>query len=380
MAKNSLNIENPFITTGYISDEYFCDREKETADIIRLLTNGNNVALISPRRFGKTDLLRHCFAQKQIADNYYTFIVDIYSTKSVSEMVGKLGSVILETLKPKGRKAWETFLSMLVSVRSAVSFDANGMPSWTMSVGDIETPEATLNEIFAYLQNADKPCIVAIDEFQQITKYADANIEAALRTHIQYCSNAKFVFSGSRQHLMGAMFTSPARPFYQSVTVYALKRLPMDKYVDFCQHHFHNRGKQVEKEAVEQLYERFDGVTYYIQRVMNELFARTANGAVCKVDDIEPAIQEIINISSPIYEDLLYQLPEKQSRVLVAIGKEGSADNVTSGAFVKRNGLLSPNSVKAAIPALIDKGLLTMDGGTYQVYDKFFGQWLAQNA
>ena len=380
MAKNSLNIENPFITTGYISDEYFCDREKETADIIRLLTNGNNVALISPRRFGKTDLLRHCFAQKQIADNYYTFIVDIYSTKSVSEMVGKLGSVILETLKPKGRKAWETFLSMLVSVRSAVSFDANGMPSWTMSVGDIETPEATLNEIFAYLQNADKPCIVAIDEFQQITKYADQNIEAALRTHIQYCSNAKFVFSGSRQHLMGAMFTSPARPFYQSVTVYGLKRLPMDKYVDFCQHHFQNRGKQVEKEAVEQLYKRFDGVTYYIQRVMNELFSRTADGAVCKADDIEPAIQEIIDVSSPIYEDLLYQLPEKQSRVLVAICKDENAENVTSGAFVKRHGLLSPNSVKAAIPALIDKGLLTMDGGTYQVYDKFFGQWLAQNA
>ena len=73
---NMTVFDNPFITTGYIGAAYFCDREKETEDLVRLLTNGNNVALISPRRYGKTDLLRHCFAQKEIADRYYTFIVD----------------------------------------------------------------------------------------------------------------------------------------------------------------------------------------------------------------------------------------------------------------------------------------------------------------
>lgn len=78
----SIFFENPFITTGYAGAEYFCDREKETEDVIRLLRNGNYIALISPRRYGKTDLLRHCFAQPEIADNYYTFIIDIYSTKS----------------------------------------------------------------------------------------------------------------------------------------------------------------------------------------------------------------------------------------------------------------------------------------------------------
>ena len=146
MAKEKAKIDNPFVTTGYAGAEYFCDREKETADIIRYLTNGNNVALISPRRYGKSDLLRHCFAQKIIADNYYTFIVDIYSTKTVAEMVAKLGSAILETLKPKGKKAWERFLAILASVRSGISFDINGQPSWTMSVGDIQSPTATLDD------------------------------------------------------------------------------------------------------------------------------------------------------------------------------------------------------------------------------------------
>ena len=43
MSKVKEKIDNPFVTTGYVSAEYFCDREKETQDIIRYLTNGNNV-------------------------------------------------------------------------------------------------------------------------------------------------------------------------------------------------------------------------------------------------------------------------------------------------------------------------------------------------
>ena len=379
MSKEKVKIDNPFVTTGYVGADYFCDREKETQDIIRYLSNGNNVALISPRRYGKSDLLRHCFAQKIISDNYYTFIVDIYSTKTVAEMVGRLGSAILETLKSKGRKTWEKFVSVLSSVRSGISFDMNGQPSWTIGVGEIHSPAATLDEIFTYLQNADRPCLVVIDEFQQITKYGDPNIEAEIRTRVQYCNNAHFVFSGSRRQLMGAIFTSPARPFYQSVTLYHLNRLPLDKYTEFCVDHFRKRGKQLDEAVVSCLYNQFDGVTYYMQRVMNELFSKTATKGTCIEADVNEAVNEIIAVSSTIYEDLMYQLPEKQSRVLIAVAKDGCAENVTSGKFIKRHGLVSPNSVKSAIPALIDKGLLTQDKGIYKVYDLFFALWLVKN-
>ena len=379
MAMSKLKVDNPFVTTGYVGADYFCDREKETEDIIRFLTNGNNVALISPRRYGKSDLLRHCFAQKVIADNYYTFIVDIYSTKTVAEMVGKLGSAILETLKPKGKKVWEKFLAILSSVRSGISFDINGQPSGTMSVGDIHSPTATLDEIFNYLQQADRPCLVAIDEFQQITKYGDPNIEAEIRTRVQYCSNAHFVFSGSRRQLMGTIFTSPARPFYQSVTLYHLNRLPLDKYSSFCTSPFRKWGKTLNDDVVEYLYGLFDGVTYYMQRVMNEMFSKTPEGSVCIKQDVNKAVDEIIAVSSIIYEDLMYQLPEKQSRVLIAVAKDGCAKNVTSGSFAKKHGLTSPNSVKSAVPVLVEKGLLTQDKDSYKVYDLFFAIWLVRN-
>ena len=186
---------NPFVTNGYAGSAYFCDRIQETKDINAWLLNGNNIALISPRRYGKTDLIRHCFAQKEIKERYYTFIIDIYSTKSLSEMVNKMGRTILEVLKPKGKRHWELFLNVVHSLKAGITYDALGQPSWNVSVGEIANPNNTLEEIFHYLQQADKPCLVAIDEFQQILKYNDTNVEvlANLCPVLQQC---QFCFHG----------------------------------------------------------------------------------------------------------------------------------------------------------------------------------------
>ena len=221
-------MKNPFVTNGYAGPEYFCDRVEETQHITEMLTNENNIALISPRRIGKTELIRHYFAQPAIQKDYYTFIIDIYSTNSVSDLVNMFGKAIIDTLRPKGRSAWEKFLMALSSLRSEISFDINGAPVWGIGIGNMVNPEITLDEIFAYLNQADKPCLVAIDEFQQINNYADNRIEALLRTYIQRCTNAHFIFSGSHCHLMAEMFTSPARPFYQSVTLMNLKPLDIE--------------------------------------------------------------------------------------------------------------------------------------------------------
>jgi len=368
-------IKNPFVTKGYAGADYFCDREKETATLVKWLTNNNNVALISPRRYGKTDLIRHCFAQPEIECEYYTFIVDIYSCRSLNDIVLMLSDSIVKTLMTKSQRALESFLTILQSLRSGFSYDWAGTPSFTIGVGDIHTPEKTLSEIFDYLKKADKPCIVAIDEFQQVAKIGE-NIEALLRTYVQNCDNATFLFSGSERHMMSEIFTSPKRPFYQSTTLFFLDRLPMDKYENFCKRHFEEAGKQLDDNVVTTLYNRFDGVTYYMQRLMNEMFSDTQKGEVCLVEDIDIAIKEILDATSVVYESLMYQLPEKQRMVLVAIAKDGIAEQPTSMEFVQKHRLISPSSVKSALPALIDKNLVTMDKGKHTLCDKFLEMWL----
>lgn len=121
-------INNPFVTSGYIAPEYFCDREKETETLLRWLVNENNVAIISTRRMGKIGLIQHCFQQSEVKDHYYTFLIDIYATKTLREFVFQLGKTILAALKSQGRKTWELFVNSLTSLKAGFTFDISGMP------------------------------------------------------------------------------------------------------------------------------------------------------------------------------------------------------------------------------------------------------------
>lgn len=369
-------MRNPFVTNGYAGAEYFCDRVNETSDLRNLLRNENNIALISPRRIGKTELINHIFDCDEFRNDYHCFLIDIYASKSLNDLVNLIGKALLDTLRPKGKSVWEKFLSAVSSLRSEISFDMNGLPSWSVGLGEITNPAATLDEIFTYLQKADKPCIVAIDEFQQITKYPESTVEATLRTYVQKTTNAHFIFSGSQRHLMNGIFTSPSRPFYQSVTIINLQPLSLDKYTEFAIEKFEQNGKKLDQDVVPVLYDRFDGVTSYIHRVLNILYSRTEEGGRCNVGMINEAIDFIVRMSADSYESLLYQMPLKQRNLLLAIASEGKASQIKSGKFVKKHSLLSPSSVSAALKGLLDKDFLTEEKGVYSLYDKFFVVWL----
>ena len=366
-------IENPFITYGYESAAYFCDRKSETQELVTMLTNGNHAALISPRRMGKTGLIRHCFAQKEIQDSYYTFLIDIYATKNLQDMVYRMGQGIVSRLKSRGQAAIDGFLRFVTSLRTGISFDGQGNASWNLGIGDIKSPDFTLEEIFNYLKAADRKCIVAIDEFQAIVDYPEQNVEELMRTYVQDCRNAVFIFSGSQKSMMSEMFSSPARPFYQSVSMMFLKPVALPEYKIFAKGHFEKAGKQIADDVVEAIYKRFDGTTWYLQKVLNQLFATSEN---VSVGDVDKAVEQIISQNEEAYKDVLYQLTARQRDLLVAVSREGKARQITGMSFVKRYHLSSASSVQKSALALIEKQLLTHQQGVYEVYDKFMSEWL----
>ena len=337
------------------------------------------MALISPRRLGKTDLIHHCFSQPEIKDKYYTFIIDIYATNSLADLVDLLGQQILEVLKPLGRKVWEKFYQSIRSIQQQISFDINGNPVWGIGLGAYSNPKVTIEEIFSYLSIADKPCLVAIDEFQKITEYPEAQkVEALLRTHIQRCNNAVFLFSGSKRHLMAEIFMSPARPFYQSVITMGLSPIPEERYVEFAEKQFSKFGKTLAPGVAHEVYQRFDGVTFCLQRIMNLLFLTTEAGGTCTLDMIDDAIDYIVNLSNEHYSMMFSQMSEKQRNVFLAIVSEGKAKEVFSGKFIRKHRLLSVSSVTSAIKGLLDKDLITKEDNYYYIYDHFFKLWLTK--
>lgn len=368
-------IENPFITYGYESAAYFCDRKNETRELVTMLTNGNHVALISPRRMGKTGLIHHCFAQTEIQDQYYTFLIDIYATKNLQDMVYRMGQSIVNRLKPRGLSAIDGFLRFVTSLRTGISFDGQGNASWNLGLGDIKSPGFTLEEIFNYLKAADKKCIVAIDEFQAIADYPEQNVEELIRTYVQDCRNAVFVFSGSQKSMMSEMFSSPARPFYQSVSLMFLKPVALPEYEIFAKGHFEKVGKQIADGVVSAIYERFDGTTWYLQKVLNQLFATKDNVVV---NDVDRAVEQIINQNEEAYKDVLYQLTARQRDLLLAVSREKKARQITGAAFVKRYHLSSASSVQKSAQTLMGKQLLTHQQGSYEVYDKFMAEWMCR--
>ena len=246
-----------------------------------------------------------------------------------------------------------------------------------MGLGDIQAPQTSLDEIFAYLRSADRHCFVAIDEFQQILYYNDnQNVEASLRTQIQQCSNANFVFAGSQRHLMSEMFLSPSRPFYQSVVPMSLGSIPLDRYWAFAEPQFAKNGdRRISYEVVASVYQRFEGITANVQRIMNMLYMLTPKGETCTLDMIDRAIDTYLQLSSAYYGELLRQMPEKQRNVFLAIAAEGQVKYISGGKFVHKYHLPSTSSVVSAVKGLLEKDFITQNDNVYSIYDRFFQLW-----
>ncbi len=367
---------NPFIISGYSGKKYFCDREEETKRLCSELANGNNIALIATRRMGKTGLIRHCFAQEEIQKQYYTFFIDIYDTKNLGELVMKLSREILERLKPFGLKALQKFWDCVHSLQSGISFSPLGDVSFNLQLGDIQLSTNSLNEIFHYLSIADRPCIVAIDEFQQISQYPETNVEATLRTHVQQCLNAQFIFAGSQRHTMAQMFTSASRPFFQSVSIMHLDSIDIQKYDAFAKGHFAEAGKTLQDGVTDKVYELSRGITWYSQKLFNTIFAHTAQGEGADTTSVGEALNYILDTQEFSYKETMFRLPEKQKLVLTALAKEGPARNITSAAFMRKYHLPSASTVQAAVKGLLEKDFITLEQGVYTVYDIFLGYWI----
>lgn len=368
---------NPFIVAGKIPAKYFCDRKEEAARLTDCIQNQENVVLISPRRMGKSKLIDYCFDKSAIRNSYYTLEADILQTTSLQEFIQVLGCVVYKQLARRSERLFKLFAATLRSLSASFGFDPiQNTPTFDIKLGDITAPEYTLDEIFAYIEKADKRCIIAIDEFQQITNYAEKNVEAILRTRIQRCSNANFIFAGSRRRILNEMFLSNKRPFYQSATLIQLDPIPKETYLKFVKKHFDDGQKNIEKEAVTNVYNTFEGVTYYMQRMMHDCFMEVPSHEVCTEAMAQKIIQRFVQENDTRLREMMAFISEQQKALLYAVCKEGTARHITSAAFVRNHNLKSQSSVQFAIKRLLELDLITEQERQYHISDPLLRLWI----
>lgn len=368
---------NPFYISAKIPDEYFCDRKEDSEKLIKYIVNGNNVVLISPRRMGKSGLIHHCYQKKELKSNFELIYLDILQTSSLQEFVYLFGKTVYDSLVPKTKKWITKFFQTLKSISAQVTFDTvTGYPSFSFMLREIKFPLITLEEIFKFIEDYPKKCLIAIDEFQQITRYPEKNLEALLRTYIQQQNNVRYIFSGSQRHIMQEMFLSYSRPFYQSSTIMVLEPIPMSVYVDFAANLFYKKRLRVENSAIEKLYRLFDGLTFYMQKTLNEVYSSLSQGEVCNEITIEKAIIYIVEQNALTYREILSNIPVRQKELLYAIAFAGVAENICSAEFINKYSLVSASSIQSATKQLLEKDYITKIEGKYSLPDKFFALWI----
>lgn len=375
MKLSNKKLANPFIYQGYESPTYFCDREVETKTLLSHLKNGRNVTLISPRRIGKTGLIKNTFYHLERDEkDAVCLYLDIFATKNLHDFVEQFGGMVINDIVRKNASFIDKTISFFSALRPVLSMDPlTGEPSVSITVEPTQE-DITIRSIFNYLNESGREVYIAIDEFQQIAEYPETGTEALLRSYIQFAQHVHFIFSGSKHHLMAEIFGSPKHPFYQSTEMMGLKPLNCDIYYDFCQHFFKQKGGNLSKDIFERIYQQFYGHTWYVQCIMNRLYETELN--VDSTEQVNAALLSILQGREPQFENLVQFFTENQFSLLKAIAKEGISAQPTSGKFIRDHKLSGASSVKAALKTLEEKELVYRKTEGYIIYDRFMDLWL----
>lgn len=372
-------IQNPFITKGYVSKEYFCDRENELRELSKNVLNNLDTTLISPRRMGKTGLLFRFFEymkdQKTGIDSIY---VDIFATRSLDDFVKELAGAILikyPEKTPLGKK----FIQLLKGFRPLISYDPiTGDPQVQIAYQTAQEKEYTLKGLLQFLDGQGQQILIAIDEFQQIMEYPEKNMEALLRTYIQQLKNVRFVFCGSQYAMMLDIFSNAKRPFFGSTRYLHLDKIAYEKYLTFIKKQFSRYKIKIDDEALHFILDWTFQHTYYTQTFCNVSFSLGENEI--KMKQLKETCSQIMKQNEPIFLQYRQLLTSSQWNFLIALAKEERVKHITAQNFISRYGIGTPANARRIAKSLVNKDLILFqsepDGATYQIYDVFLLRWL----
>ena len=373
-------VDNPFAVNAYTSPQLFCDREAETTKLSSALMNGRHVMLYSPRRYGKTGLIRHVFNKLSTVRGVRTVFADIYSARDAHEFNTILLNAVHEALNPTPKQFLKNAMTWFSALRPVVTVDElTGQPSIGLERSSHRQEAATTREIFRILNEQGRTILLAIDEFQQISTFPDVRMDALLRTELQRSTKVRCIFSGSQRHILLDLFNNAKNPFYGSADQVELHRIDRDTYADFARAIMKRHKRILKKDDALLCYDLCRGHTYYVQVLLNRLFgdARPLERAT-----IVDALLSIVREQDAIMATLRGALTKGQWDLFDAISREGEVDTPTGGAFIKKYGLSSSAALVHALQALIDRELIyVMDHTTesgkpvYAPYNPFLAAW-----
>ncbi|MGB9714983.1 MAG: AAA family ATPase [Thermodesulfovibrionales bacterium] len=369
-------LANPFYFRELPLTAPFCNRKKEIEELLSHSRNKANVVLFSPRRYGKTSLVKRIQAELS-SEGIITLYVDFFGVYSLEDIASRLASRLYSYCH-KDDNLLKKAIKFITSWRPVIRPD----PEYGMSITaepagkrrGIELLEDVLAGFGKFMESSKKGFHVVIDEFQEIAELRESlQIEGIMRAHIQTHRNASYFFVGSRRRILSEIFNERKRPFYRSAINYPLGPLPLNESTAFIVEQFRRGGKICPEEIARKISEKVEGYPYYIQRVPYSIYE--VSGKHITEENYSKGFIKVINEERPIYEAMLQVLAPQQIKLLSALSEEPT-DKPYSIEYMNRYNLGSIGGVQGAIKRLIDLDYIEKKNGVFHVVDTVFGLWL----
>jgi len=369
-------IENPFVFGKAAEGTYFTDRIEDAKRLHANLTHGINTILISPRRWGKTSLVKKVIADINRPDIKPVFI-DIFQCKSEYEFYHAFASAVIKQTSFRLDEWVETAKNFLSNISPKFSFGSDPMNDFSLSFewnpkDDTETDILQLPEKIA--QKKDVHLVICLDEFQQIADFSDTlKFQKKLRSVWQHQQNVTYCMFGSKKHLMENIFNDKGMPFYKFGDMMFLKKIPTEEWVPFICAKFQETGKIISPELASKICEATENLSSYVQHLAWVVWYKTDKVVTNK--DVTAAIDDLLEQNKVFFQREVEQLSELQLNFLRAL-----ANGVTTGFsrkdIIKKYRLESSANVQSVKKALLKKDLINVDGQEISFNDSLFKQWL----
>lgn len=373
-------MENPFIIGKAVEGEYFINRTEDRKRLKANLTHGINTIIISPRRWGKTSLVKKVMNDID-NDKFITVFIDVFRCKSEYEFYRHFATCVIKQTSTKLDEWVETVKMFLSGITPKFSFGSDPLNDFSLSFEWNErddTEEEILSLPQKIAEKKGKKVIVCLDEFQQIAEFSSSvDFQKKLRSVWQHQQDVTYCMFGSKKHLMENFFSNKSMPFFKYGDMMFIRKIAMTEWVPFICRNFSNTGKEISEKQAERICEVAACQSSYVQQLSWITWYKTVGKATEK--NVESAIDDLLEQNKTFFQTEIEQLTELQYNFINAVAN-GVTQGFTRKNVLKKYRLESSANVQAIKKSMINRDLIyTDDDGSIMFCDPIFGLWIRRN-
>lgn len=368
-------VESPFFFGQVVGGSSFTNRNKEIKLITDLLNSQNNVILISPRRYGKSSLIKVVSDKLMPKRNTRFISLDLTASRSEDAFLEAFANKVLRA--NTSESLWRKLGDVLKTITPAFSLGMGDFSDFaTLSFNWSQrkkTVEEILNLPALMAETTGQKQIIAIDEFQNINRFEDSEgLQYQMRAYWQHHTHVSYCLYGSKRHMMEEIFSNDSSPFYNFGQIIRLQRITEEHWSSFIQGQFAASGKSIHEDYAKAIARLMNNHSEYVQFLSHHVWAACTKGSV-KENHMKQGFKIFMDATSIHFVDLFDKLNNTQVKILKAV--LAGETKLSSQEMIRKYQLGTSANVVKALRTLMEDDFLERVQSTYSLINPAFELW-----